>query len=51
MNDIKRLSEIEQQQMLDVLHNPRFIDLASAQVYAQLLEEGRYLCSINPAIK
>ena len=41
------LSETEQQQVLDVLHSPRFVDLAPAQVYAQLLEEGRYLCSIR----
>ena len=33
--------------MLATLHKPRFVDLAPAQVYAQLLEEGRYLCSIR----
>ena len=31
--------------MLDVLHEPRFIDLAPAQVYATLLDEGTYHCS------
>ena len=31
--------------MLDVLHEPRFADLAPAEVYATLLDEGRYLCS------
>ncbi len=31
--------------VLDLLHEPRFVDLAPAQVYAQLLDEGRYLCS------
>ncbi len=31
--------------MLDVLHEPRFVDLAPAEVYATLLDEGRYLCS------
>ena len=31
--------------MLEVLHETRFVDLAPAQVYAQLLDEGRYLCS------
>ena len=31
--------------MLDALHEPRFVDLAPAQVYATLLDEGRYLCS------
>jgi putative transposase len=28
-----------------VLHEPRFVDLATAEVYAALLDEGRYLCS------
>src|SRR5207249_3424047 len=28
-----------------ILHEPRFVDLAPAQVYAQLLDEDRYLCS------
>ena len=41
------LSEAEQQKVLDSLHAPRFVDLAPAQVYAQLLEEGNYLCSIR----
>ena len=31
--------------MLDVLHEPRFVDLAPAEVYATLLDERRYLCS------
>lgn len=31
--------------VLDALHEPRFADLAPAQVYATLLDEGRYLCS------
>jgi putative transposase len=33
--------------VLDVLHEPRFVDQAPAEVYASLLEEGRYLCSIR----
>jgi putative transposase len=33
--------------VLDVLHAPRFIDQPPAEVYAKLLEEGRYLCSIR----
>jgi putative transposase len=28
-----------------VLHEPRFVNLAPAEVYATLLDEGRYLCS------
>ena len=31
--------------MLDVLHEERFVDLAPAEVYATMLDEGRYLCS------
>jgi putative transposase len=30
-----------------VLCEPRFVDLAPAQVYATLLDEGVYLCSIR----
>ena len=41
------LSEAERQAVLATLHEPRFVDLAPPQVYAQLLEEGRYLCSIR----
>jgi len=33
--------------VLDVLHKPRFADQPPAQVYAKLLDEGRYLCSIR----
>ena len=33
--------------MLDTLHEDRFLDRAPAAVYATLLEEGRYLCSIR----
>jgi putative transposase len=41
------LSDGERQTVLATLHEPRFVDLAPPQVYAQLLEEGRYLCSIR----
>ena len=41
------LSDAEQQQVLATLHEPRFVDLAPSQVYAQLLEQGQYLCSIR----
>jgi putative transposase len=41
------LSDAEQQTVLATLHAPRFVDLAPPQVYAQLLEEGQYLCSIR----
>lgn len=41
----RALLPAERQQVLDVLHAPRFIDLAPAQVYAALLDEGTYHCS------
>lgn len=41
------MSETERQAVLDVLHEPRFVDRAPAEIYATLLDEGRYLCSIR----
>lgn len=35
----------ERATVLEVLHEPRFVDRAPAEVYARLLDEGRYLCS------
>lgn len=35
----------ERQAVLEVLHQPRFVDLAPAEVYATLLDQDRYLCS------
>ena len=42
---LERLGPGERQAVLDVLHEPRFADQAPAEVYATLLDEGRYLCS------
>jgi putative transposase len=33
--------------VLEVLHEARFADQPPAQVYAKLLDEGRYLCSVR----
>ena len=41
----RALSAEERAAVLSVLHEPRFVDLAPAEVYATLLDEGRYLCS------
>ena len=41
------LSEHETAELLAVLRSPRFADLAPAQVWAILLDEGRYLGSIS----
>jgi putative transposase len=43
----RRLSDTERRAVLEVLHEPRFADQPPAQVYAKLLDEGRYLCSIR----
>ena len=43
----RRLSEAERQAILDVLHTPRFVDAAPAEVYATLLDEGTYLGSVR----
>ena len=41
----RALSPVEKAAVLAVLHEPRFVDLAPAEVYAGLLDEERYLCS------
>lgn len=41
----RALTPAERQQVLDVLHEPRFVDQAPAEVYATLLDEGRYVCA------
>ena len=41
----RALTNAERSAVLAALHEPRFIDLAPAEVYATLLDEGRYLCS------
>ena len=33
--------------MLATLHEDRFVDLAPTEIYAQLLDEGKHLCSIR----
>lgn len=41
------LDEGERQHILSVLRSPEFCDLAPAQVWARLLDDGVYLCSIS----
>jgi putative transposase len=43
----RALSPAERRQVMDTLHEPRFVDQAPASVYATLLDEGRYLASIS----
>lgn len=41
------LSEAERQHILSVLRSAEYCDLAPAQVWARLLDDGVYLCSIS----
>jgi putative transposase len=41
----RALAPEERAAVLEVLHEPRFVDLAPAEVYATLLDEKQYLCS------
>lgn len=43
----RALSHEERQEVLAVLHREPFADKAPAEVYATLLDEGTYLCSIR----
>lgn len=42
----RALTNDERAAVLEVLHEDRFVDQAPAEVFATLLGEGRYLCSI-----
>ena len=42
----RALSAVERGEVLGVLHHDRFVDQAPASVYATLLDDGRYLCSV-----
>jgi putative transposase len=44
---VRALSDPEQQQILELLHSKRFVDQSPQEVYATLLDEGIYLCSIR----
>jgi len=43
----RALSSDERQGVLDILHTERFVDKAPYEVYATLLDEGQYHCSIR----
>ena len=43
----RTLAPAEQQRVLEILNSERFRDNAPAEVYATLLDEGTYLCSIR----
>lgn len=43
----RALAPVERQEVLNVLHEPRCVDLAHAEVNAMLMAEGRYPCSVR----
>jgi putative transposase len=43
----RALTGAQRQDVLDLLHAPRFADQAPAEIYATLLDEGVYRCSIR----
>src|SRR5208283_1395854 len=43
----RALAAPQQKAVLDLLHAPRFADQAPAEIYATLLDEGVYHCSIR----
>ena len=43
----RALNALERQEVLDVLHTDRFVDKAPTEVYATLLDEGIYHCSVR----
>lgn len=44
---VNKLTAAERRAILEVLNSSRFVDLAPLQIYAQLLDEGTYLCSVS----
>ncbi len=43
----RALTTAERQAVLDLMREPRFVDLAPAEIYASLLDQGLYYCSIR----
>ena len=41
------LGAAERERVLEILHHERFVDRAPAEIFASLLDEGTYLCSIR----
>lgn len=44
---VRRLSQQERIEVIALLNSSRFADLAPREVYATLLDEGRYLCCVS----
>jgi putative transposase len=41
------LSVEEKQRVMDLMHSEAFVDMAPHQIYARLLDQGDYLCSVR----
>jgi putative transposase len=46
-NSQRKLSDAEEREILKVLNSERFCDMAPAEIYTILLDEGQYYCSIR----
>ena len=44
----RALSPVERKDVLALLHEPRFADLAPGEIYATLLDEEKYVCGPDP---
>ena len=44
-SSVRRISDVERDEIMEVLHSQRFVDKAPAVIVATLLDEGQYLCS------
>ena len=43
----RALTSGERTEVLEVLHSPAYIDAAPAEVYSDMLSQGKYLCSVR----
>ena len=43
----RRLSDAERSKLMWIMHEPRFIDLAPAEIHATLLQEGHFFASVR----
>lgn len=43
----RQLADAERDELHELLIDERFVDMAPAEIYATLLDEGRYLASIS----
>src|SRR5690606_16853232 len=43
----RKLTSEEERHVLAVLNSPRFMDMSPREIYATLLDEGIYLCSVS----